>query len=231
MDYSTEEVAVLSLFDGYLAAGQYLEAERFLEDEMQSKPQATMLRFHYAKYLKEQKQNAEEAIRLLEEILELGNDHPYVLRLLLSSYMSVELPEYERAHIYVQQLESLLLEDEDLRLQVGKFYIRWSIQIKMNRDINPDPIDEMLRQQKYKELAQKGLDTLKRIKGRTHEIYYFLAQGYFNLWDYENASSMITKAIRLCDEDPRYYHSYTYLRDLILKQQAKYSASREEYLD
>ena len=130
--------------------------------------------------------------------------------------MSLDVPNYDRASVYVQQIESVPVEDEDLRLQVAEFYVRWSISIRMNRDISPDPIEEMLRQQRYKELASKALVILNQIKHKTHEVYYLLAQSYFNLWDYQNALTMIDEAIRLCQEDPSYYQSYTYLQKLIL---------------
>ena len=223
MDYSTEELGILSIFNSYLSEKDYLGAERFIKDELKENPQLILLKFHYAKFLKEQKREIEEAIQILEDIREPGNNHPSILRLLVSCYMSLDVPNYDRASVYVQQIESVPVEDEDLRLQVAEFYVRWSISIKMNRDISPDPIEEMLRQQRYKELASKALVILNQIKHKTHEVYYLLAQSYFNLWDYQNALTMINEAIRLCQEDPSYYQSYTYLQKLILKQQAKYS--------
>lgn len=202
-----------------------------MEGELEETPQSILLKFHYAKYLKEQKRGVEKAIEKLEEITELGGDHPSVLRLLVSCYMSLDIPNYDRASVYVQQLESLPLDDESLKLQLAEFYIRWSILVKMSRDINPDPIKEMLRQQRYKALADKGLSILTQVKNRTHEVHYLLAQGYFNKWDYENALRMIRKAIRLCKEDPRYHSPYIYLRNLILRQQTKYSGrSTDTYL-
>lgn len=228
MDYSTEELGILSIFHSYLSENQYLEAERFIQSELDKRPEASLLKFHYAKYLKEQKRDIEGAIEVLEEVTELGTGHPSILQLLVSCYMSLDVPNYDGASVYIRQLESVPLDDESLKLQIAEFYIRWSIFVKMNRDINPDPIEEMLRQQQYKELADKGLTLLKQIGNRTHEVCYLLAQGYFNKWDNENALRMIKKAIKLCKEDPRYYPSYTYLRDLIVRQREKYSGHRTE---
>jgi len=140
--------------------------------------------------------------------------------------MSLDIPNYDQASVYVQQLESFSRDDESLQLQIAEYYTRWSSFIKRNRDMSPDPIQEMLRQQRYKDLAGKALGILERVKNRTHEVYYLLAQSHFSKWDNESALRMIEKAIQLCEEDPRYHPSYTYLRSLILKQQAKYSRSR-----
>jgi hypothetical protein len=84
----------------------------------------------------------------------------------------------------------------------------------------------MLRQQRYKELAGKGLHWLNQEKDKTHEVYYLYAQSFFNQWDYDNALRMIEKAISLCQGDMRYYSSYAYLRNLVLSQREKYKGQR-----
>lgn len=226
LDYSTQELGILSVFDSYLSEKQFLEAERFIEAELNERPQSILLKYRYAKYLKEQKREIEEAIGILEAIREPGSNHPSILQLLISCYMSQDVPNYERASVYVQQIENLPLDDESLKLQIAEFYVRWSNYIKMNRDISFDPIEEMLRQQRYKELADRALVILRQITNKTHKVYYLLAQSYFNKWDYGRAFRMIKKAIQLCKEDPRHYPAYDYLRNLILKQQAKYSGRR-----
>ena len=227
MDYSTQELGILSIFDSYLSERQFLEAERFIKAELNENPQSILLKYRYAKYLQEQKREIEEAIGILEAIVEQpGGNHPTILRLLISCYMSLDVPNYERASVYVQQIENLPLDDESLKLQIAEFYVRWSNYIKMNRNISFDPIEEMLRQQRYKELADKALVILGQITNRTHRVYYLLAQSYFNKWDYETAFRMIRKAIQLCKEDPRHYPAYDYLRNLILRQQAKYASRR-----
>lgn len=226
LDYSTQELGILSVFDSYLSEKQFLEAERFIEAELNKSPQSILLKYRYAKYLKEQKRRIEEAIGILEAIREPGSNHPNILQLLISCYMSQDVPNYEQASVYVQQIENLPLDDESLKLQIAEFYVRWSNYVKMNRDISFDPIEEMLRQQRYKELADRALVILHQITNKTHKVYYLLAQSYFNKWDYEGAFRMIKKAIQLCKEDPRHYPAYDYLRNLILKQRAKYSDRR-----
>jgi len=81
---------------------------------------------------------------------------------------------------------------------------------------------------RYKELADRALVILGQITNQTHEVYYLLAQSYFNKWNYEKAFRMINEAIQLCKEDPRYYPAYDYLRNLIPKQQEKYSGRRSD---
>ena len=89
----------------------------------------------------------------------------------------------------------------------------------MHREL--DPIQEKLRQQKYKELADKALEVLDQIKKKTHEVYYLLAHCYHNKWDYEIAFRMIETAIRLCRKDPVCYASYDSLRKSIITQQER----------
>jgi tetratricopeptide (TPR) repeat protein len=83
----------------------------------------------------------------------------------------------------------------------------------MRREL--DPLQERLRQQHYKELADKALTVLGQIKEKTHEAYYLLAHCYHNKWDYESASKMIETAIRQCKRDPLFYTSYVALRKTI----------------
>jgi len=62
LDYSAEELGVLSVFQSYLSEKQYLEAGRFIQGELEKRPESILLKFHYAKYLKEQKRDVEGAI-------------------------------------------------------------------------------------------------------------------------------------------------------------------------
>jgi len=223
MDYTTEEVGILRIFDNYLSEKQYLEAERFISDQLKEKPHSILLKYHYARYLKEEKGDIEQAIDILEGIREVGSNHPSILRRLISCYTSLEIPNYTRASTYIAQLESGALDDETLKREIGEFYVRWSISIKMNREISFDPLDEILRQQKYKELADRALSWLSQIKIKTHEVYYLLAHSHFNKWDYDDASKMIEKAISLSKGEPRFRPAYTYLRNLIFTQREKHS--------
>jgi len=86
----------------------------------------------------------------------------------------------------------------------------------MRREL--DPIQEKLRQQRYKELADKALAVLHRIEKKTHEAYYLLAHCYHNKWDYEGAFRMIETAINVCKKDPLCYASYASLQKTIITQ-------------
>jgi len=229
MDYTTGEVGIVSIFNNYLSEGQYLEAENFIEQEMKKKRDSVLLKYSYSRYLKEQKRQPENAIQVLESILELSNNHPTILRLLIACYISLDIPNYEKAGVYVREIENTPTDDDSQKLEIAEFYVRWSISIKMNREIYPDPINEMLRQQRYKELADKALFWLDQIEDKHHHICYLSAQSYFNKWDYVRASDMIEKAISLCGRDSHCLSSYRYLRDLILRQQEKYSGRRPPY--
>ncbi len=215
MDYSSEERSILDIFNTLLSQQQVLEAESFVIKVLEEKPDSVLLRYHYAKYLKEEKRDIEAAIHLLEEIREPSNNHPSILRILVACYLCLDVPNFEHASTYVTQLESVA-SDNALRFEIGDFYVRWSISTKMNRDINPDPIEEMLRQQSYKELADRALGILNQIQDKTHEVYYRLAQCYFNKWDRVDALRMIDKALDLANGDLRYQTNYSYLRKLIL---------------
>ena len=97
-----------------------------------------------------------------------------------------------------------------------------------------DPLGEIKRQMEYKEAARKGMDILKRIKEeeRTHKYFYLLGQGYFNLWDNENAFKMIEKAIDLVKNDPNISPSYFRFKRVIQNKLWLYTRNRKnEYSD
>lgn len=216
LEYSTEEQRDIEIFNHLLVKNQYLEAEKFLENALVTKPHSLLLRISYAEFLRDKKRNLDKAIKILEEMREDAHNHPAVLRLLISCYMSLAVPNFNQANVYVEQIEKLPLEDDKLRLEIADFYVRWSTSLKMRREL--DPIQEKLRQQRYKELAGKALVVLNQIKEKTHEAYYLLAHCYHNKWNYESAFRMIETAIRLCKKDPLCYASYVSLRKTIITQ-------------
>jgi tetratricopeptide (TPR) repeat protein len=228
LSYTSEEQAVLSVFENYIREGNLLEGERFIQEEIGKRAHAVLLNFHYAKYLRTAKRDYTRAIEVLEVVREASNDHPSLLRLLIACYISQEIPNYARASAYVQQLERLASEDAEVRFEIGEFYARWSSSLKMSRDISPDPIKEMLRQQRYKELADQAIGYLERLPKPGHEIHYLLAQSYFNRWDYDRALQIMDKCVSLCQKSAPYYGSYLSFRKVILTQRDRRGRDRED---
>lgn len=216
LSYTSEEANVVTMFDEFLATKQYLDAEDFIRREIGKSPKSVLLNFHYAKFLKEQRRET-EAIEILEDIREIENNHPVILRLLFSCYTSLEVPNYSKANTYVEELEnSDLFNDQDLKLEIAEFYVNWSTTTRLRKfDWRPE---EIARQKRYKRLADKAISTLDRITDRTHKVYYLLAQGRLNKWDYDGALTMIERALHLIEDGPTDYSlhtQYTQLKDAI----------------
>jgi len=133
----------------------------------------------------------------------------------------LDIPKYEIASKYVEQIEKTPIEGNDIKLEIAEFYVHWSNSIKRNREIDPDPIKEILRQRRYKELAEKALFWLDQIKDKDDRGYYLLSRSYFNSWDNPKALESINRAIALCGRDSTKIKSYSHLRELILWQQQK----------
>jgi predicted transcriptional regulator len=131
MNYTTEELGILGIFENYLSQKQYLEAESFIKDQLDKKARSILLKYHYARYLKEQKRETDRAIEILESIREASNNHISILRLLVSCYTSLDIPNFDRASVYVKQIENTPFNDESLKLEIAEFYVRWSISIRM----------------------------------------------------------------------------------------------------
>jgi hypothetical protein len=214
MEYTSDELVILTLFEEYIRSKQYLEGERFINEELVKRPSSILLRFAYSKYLKEERKQIERAIDILESIRDVSHNHISILRLLIDCYTSTDIPNYSRASVYVKEVEVFAADDVTLMLDIGKFYTRWSVSTKMSRDVSPDPISEMLRQQQYKDLADKGLVWLNQVPIKTHEVYYFMAQCYFNKWAYHEAHIVIQHALAgVKDSTPQ--SAYLYLKHLI----------------
>ena len=63
---------------------------------------------HYAKYLKEKKKDFYTASEILKKLVNEGIKHPNILKLLISCYTSFDMPLYDRAYKYVNELYNYL---------------------------------------------------------------------------------------------------------------------------
>jgi hypothetical protein len=86
-----------------------------------------------------------------------------------------------------------------------------------------DPIREMLRQQRYRKLADEAAVILNGLKLGTYEWHYLLAQVFTNKWEYDVARRHIDQAIDLLPRDSYLVASYYRLRDVIRGRREKYS--------
>ena len=226
MDYTTEEAEVVAIFNNYVSQGQFLDGEDFMKREIK-KRDSILLRYQYAKYMKEQKGDLDGAVDILEGIREPSKNHQNVLRLLVACCINMDIPKYERASTYVTHLENTPTKDDSLKLEIAEFYVRWSTSIRKNRQVSPDPITEMLRRQRYKGFADKALVWLDQVSDKNQHVHYLFAESYFNKWDYANALDSIRKAISLCSQDSAQLPLYLNLRDLILRHQRRYTHRNE----
>lgn len=221
MDYSQEEFEAVLVFEDYISQGHYLLAENFITERLQDMPESILLNLHYSKYLKEIKRRTPDAIERLEAILEASGYDQQVLRLLMGYHTALEIPNYEQAHSYARELEDASANNKEIKFELAQFYVAWSTALKMKVEL--DPLKEMLRQQKYKELAETAIMLLKDINLSTHEWYYLLAQCYFNCWDYEKALPNINKAIDALPKQSHLESSYQRLFREIQKKQVYFT--------
>jgi len=225
MDYTQQELDAVLFFEDYISQGHYLLGENFIKEQLKNRPLSLLLNLHYAKYLKEIKRRTHEAIEILEKILKASGSDQQVLRLLMAYYIALEIPNYEQAHSYARELEYVSEQNNEIKTEIAQFYLAWSTALK-NRKIEIDPIKEMMRQQKYKDLASKAIAHLKAINSDTHEWHHLLAQSYYNVWDYDLAMAHVDKAIALLPKGSHLYFPYQRLQGEILKKQDKYSHIR-----
>lgn len=215
LDYSVEEKKIIQIFDDYLRDSQYSIAEDFIKGEIKRNPNSVILNYYYAQYLKNQRKEPDKAITILENLRELTHNHPFILKSLFSCYASASVPNYEQADILVSQIRAnmggSLDDDLSLLLEIGWFYIHWSSSLKWSKGI--DHFEERRRQEQYKFLADKALEILKPMEmqiaqqrvpkeltdTQKSEVYYLLAQGHYNRWEYDLALRFIAKAIEYAD--------------------------------
>ncbi len=221
LDYNKDEFDAFVIFQQHLSNGSLAQAEDFIKERLNARPDSILFNLHYAKFTKEQKRQPREAINLLEKIRKSSGNDPQVLRLLMLYHVALEPPEFDQAHIYAMELEKYRLEDNELWLDIAEFYTEWSSTIKMTIEL--DPIKEMLRQQKYKEHADHALDSLRRVSGeRSHRWNYLFAQCHYNKWDYEAAKLSIDRAIVTLPGGSYLKNSYEGLRAEIVKKSMFY---------
>jgi len=225
MDYSQAEFDAAMIFEDYIAQGNYLLAENFIGEQLKQHTSSLLLNLHYAKYLKEIKRRIQEAIELLESILVPSGYDQQVLRLLMSYYIALEIPNYEQAHSYARALESASAKNKEIKTELAQFYVAWSTSLKMK--VQLDPLKEMLRQQKYKELADIAIMLLKEINLGTHEWHHLLAQSYFNRWDYESSLHHINEAIEKLPSKSYLRAPYRRLQEEILTKKRYYAYRRK----
>lgn len=86
-----------------------------------------------------------------------------------------------------------------------------------------DPLKEMLRQQKYKDLADRAIKLLLDIGDRSCEWYYLMAQSCYNSWDYERALRHIEMAIDGLPIGSRLAGSYLRFKNEIMTKRAQFA--------
>jgi hypothetical protein len=225
LDYTGEEFEALVILQEYLAQGQYIQAEDFFKARLHEHPRSVLLNLHYAKYLKEVQRRTSEAIEKLEEIrIRSGNDSQ-VLRLLMTYHTELEVPNFEKAHSYARELEDMAADDKEITFELANFYTQWSTALKVKIEL--DPLKNILRQQKYKELADIAIQLLTTVAARnSHECYHLLAQNSFNKWDYDAALRYIGQAIEALPRGSYLIGPYQRLKVQILKKKAYYAKYR-----
>ena len=219
-NYSKVEADLIEVFNNYLSQRNFLEAEKFIKDQIRDKQNSVILNYHYAKYLKERKHDIEQAITILESIREKSANNPKILILLIDCYSNQAIPNFDKAAIYADQIEVLKIK-ADAKLELAKFYTHWSTSLKMK--LAGDPFEEEQRQNRYKELAVRALDILEDITQRNHTIYYLMAQCHYNLWDNKSALRMINKANEAAESQGDFSQvSYERFREKINEKKRKF---------
>ncbi len=224
MDYTQAEFDAVLTFEDYISQGHYLLAENFIAEQLRERPSSLLLNLRYAKYLKEIKRQTQEAIERLEAILVASGYDQQVLRLLMTYYIALEIPNFEQAHGYARELEAVSAQSKEIKAELAQFYVAWSTALKMKVEL--DPLKEMLRQQKYKELADTAITLLNSIASGTYEWHHLLAQSYYNRWDYGQALLHVNEAIAGLPKDSHLYAPYRRLHREILKKQTLYAPRR-----
>lgn len=216
IDYTNEEKTIIGMFIQYIDENSLIDGEKFIKKQLEKKPSSIPLKYHYAKFLKEQKYGIPQAINILIDIINYGNNDRNVLRLLVSCFMADDFPNFENAYMYVRELQNISDIDDDITLEIVEFYIRWATFLNLHE--KPiDYVSKLKRKIEYQEKATKGIKLLENVstKKRTHKYYYLLSLGFYNLWEPDNALENIDKAIEMIGRDQAYYNSYNDLRKTV----------------
>jgi hypothetical protein len=221
IDYNQEELDATVVFQQYIANGHLAQAEDFIKERLKKQPESILFNLHYAKYLKEQKRQPAEAIVRLERIRKSSGNDPQVLRPLMLYNAALEPTNFDAAHVYAKELELYPLNDEAIMMDIAEFYTQWATTLKMKIEL--DPIKEMLRKQKYKELSDHAISLLQgRREKSSHRWYYLLAQCLFNKWEYDAAKPNIDRAIERLGANSYLVDSYERLRTEIIRKARHY---------
>jgi hypothetical protein len=226
IDYNEEELKAFNIFREYLSNGFLAQAEDFIKERLKERPGSILFNLHYAKYLNEQKHQPQEAIKKLEGIRQKSGNAPEVLRLLMTFNTALEPPDFDQAHIYAKELEKYPLDDWEMMMDLAEFYTTWSTSLKLKIEL--DPIREMQRHQKYKELSDHAISLLKSKPDQaSHRWHYLLAQNHFNKWDYDSAGISIQRAIANLPTGSYLENSYDRLKSEIGKKSRRYGMSKK----
>jgi len=144
-----------------------------------------------------------------------GDSNPETLRLLINSYVALDIPNFLAASEYVKILEKLTL-DEVAIFEIGNFYTKWSSYVKLQKPI--DVFEAKEQTALYKELANNGINWLNKLQNKTALTYHLLSQCYFNRWDYDDALETINKAIALSESNTQDQVNLFRFRDLVIAQ-------------
>jgi tetratricopeptide (TPR) repeat protein len=194
---SQEEIIAAQIFDSYIQQGSPSEALEFINNRLPQYMPSILLGVICASFLIDQRK-PNEAIEILEAIREPSNNDRRVLSLLLKANGKLSTPAYEKMETYAVSLETWIRSDREILRNVASFYRDWAIWMKSSAP-PVTPHDKYLKIQRYKELAQKGLDIIHQINRneRTHIDYFIIAQCKFCKWDYEKSLEAISLAINL----------------------------------
>jgi tetratricopeptide (TPR) repeat protein len=226
IDFSSEELEISVLFQEYLTKGEFVAAEDFVRDKLRDRPNSILLNLHYARFLGEHKRAAADAIARLERVREASSNHPHVLRLLMNYNVRLDVPNFEQASLYAKRLQEGGLWDDEVKLDAAEFNIQWGTSIKLKFDL--DPIKEMLRQQRYKELADESVAIMKTCEGQeSHRWNYLMAQCHFLKWEYDLAKRRLDRAISILPSESYLKDSYERFGSEIMKKWTFYKNRRQ----
>lgn len=211
MDYAEAEMEIVQIFNAYKDSGDGY-AEFFITEELKNRPNSVLLRYHYAIFLKERKRELKQSIEILkkidDQISKQGKKDPKILIALINTYLASDVhPDFNSAYSYCQELLKIN-EKEQFNLFVGEILINWSSFLRTSKEY--DPIKDLMRKSKVKEIATEGIILIEKKKPECfqHKYQYLIAQGYANQLNGNKAKEHIKNAINNSGNDlsdlPRY---------------------------
>jgi Cdc6-like AAA superfamily ATPase len=222
LDYSREEEEIVVSFRQYLGQRKYLVGEELLTAELRRRPESVLLNMEYARYLRDHKDRVREALDRLDGVRTKSANQLPILREMVACYLKLDPPDYEQGQPYAAALEELSPQQAEIKLELARYYTAWSTHI-MIRPPELDPNRELLRQQRYKELADTSISYLSSLRNVSHEVSYLTAQCFLNKWDYEPAAQHIAKAISLLPVVSHLRPPYLRLQEDVARRKLQYS--------